>query len=44
MDEKNREKEEYYQNLNELTEEYDKELEDAKACIEPCPYGHRISC
>jgi chromosome segregation ATPase len=34
MDEKNREKEEYYQNLNELTEEYDKELEGAKACIE----------
>lgn len=34
MDEKNREKEEYYQNLNELTEEYDKELEGAKSCIE----------
>ena len=34
MDEKNREKEEYYQNLNELTEEYDTELEGAKACIE----------
>lgn len=34
MEEKNREKEEYYQKLNELTEEYDQELEGAKACIE----------
>jgi hypothetical protein len=34
MDEKNCEQEEYYQNLNELIEESDKELDAAKACIE----------